>query len=184
MMGKWSKATRKGAKGSKEGQKWHPQQVTVTTSCNDDDKEADRSDEEYVASAERDFKHQVRWPNEHFVKLLEVAYLNHEYPMKHKLKECTMMKNFLTLGALSKGKKPRGDQGRRGMTPFPREEVVMSIYSGPITHESRRKVKLMSWEVNTMSPATPEYLRWSKSLITFDQTDHLNCVPMPGRFPS
>jgi hypothetical protein len=184
MMGKWSKATRKGAKGSKEGQKWRPQQVTVRTSCNDDDKEADRSNEEYVASAERDFKHQVRWPNEHFTKLLEVAYPNHEYPMKHKLKECTMMKNFLTSGALSMGKKPEGDQGKRGMTPFPREEVVMSIYSGPVTHESRRKVKLMSWEVNTMSPATPEYLRWSKSLITFDQTDHLNCVPMPGRFPS
>jgi hypothetical protein len=44
------------------------------------------------------------------------------------------------------------------VTPFPREEVVMSIYGGPIPDESWRKLKLMSQEVNTMSPATPEYL--------------------------
>jgi hypothetical protein len=44
------------------------------------------------------------------------------YPVKHKLKDCTMMKNFMTLGALSMGKKPEEDpvgrvrctiQGRR-----------------------------------------------------------------------
>jgi hypothetical protein len=34
----------------------------------------------------------------------------------------------------------------------------MSIYGGPIPDESWRKLKLMSQEVNTMSPATPEYL--------------------------
>jgi hypothetical protein len=28
-----------------------------------------------------------------------------------------------------------------------------------------------------------EYLRWSKSLITFDQMDHSDIIPKPGRFP-
>jgi hypothetical protein len=34
-----------------------------------------------------------------------------------------------------------------------------------------------------MSLATPEYLRWSESPITFDRTDHPDCIPKPGRFP-
>jgi hypothetical protein len=34
-----------------------------------------------------------------------------------------------------------------------------------------------------MNSVTPEYLRWSESPITFDWTDHLDCVPKPGRFP-
>jgi hypothetical protein len=29
----------------------------------------------------------------------------------------------------------------------------------------------------------PEYLRWSESPITLDQTDHSDSIPKPGRFP-
>jgi hypothetical protein len=54
--------------------------------------------------------------------------LNHAFHVKHKLKECTMMKNFMTSGALSKGKNPEGDLGGKGMTPFPKEEAFISIY--------------------------------------------------------
>jgi hypothetical protein len=50
-----------------------------------------------------------------------VAYLNHTYPIKHKLKEFDMMKSFMTSGPLTKGKEPEGDLGRKGVTPFPRE---------------------------------------------------------------
>jgi hypothetical protein len=54
------KDTKRSAKGSKKGQKWHPQSVTVTTNCDDDDdKEADGSDEEHVTAAERDLKPQA-----------------------------------------------------------------------------------------------------------------------------
>jgi hypothetical protein len=28
-----------------------------------------------------------------------------------------------------------------------------------------------------------EYLCWSENLITFDRTDHLDSIPMSGRFP-
>jgi hypothetical protein len=31
--------------------------------------------------------------------------------------------------------------------------------------------------------AVLEYLRWFKSPITFDRTDHPNSIPKPGRFP-
>jgi hypothetical protein len=117
------------------------------------------------------------------VKLLEVTCPNHAYPVRNKLKECTMMKNFMASRALSMGKKPEGEPGGKAVTPFPGEEVVMSIYGGPVPHESRRKLKLTSREVNTVNPATPEYLRWSKSLITFDWLDHLDWVLKPRRFP-
>jgi hypothetical protein len=57
-------------------------------------------------------------PNNHFKKLLKGTCPNHAYPIKHKLKECTMMKNNMTSWSLTKGKKPEGDPG----------EAVMSIY--------------------------------------------------------
>jgi hypothetical protein len=86
------------------------------------------SDEEYVMVVECDFKCQAWPPKVYFEKLLESACPNHTYYIKHKLKDCTMMKNFLTFGALSKGKNPEGDPGEKGVARFPREEAVMMIY--------------------------------------------------------
>jgi hypothetical protein len=34
-----------------------------------------------------------------------------------------------------------------------------------------------------VSPATPEYLKWSKVPITFNCNDHLDFIPMPGLYP-
>jgi hypothetical protein len=59
----------------------------------------------------------------------------------------------------------------------------MLIYGGPIPHESRHKLKLTSQAVNAVCPTTPEYLRWSKFLISFDWMDHPNSIPKLGRFP-
>jgi hypothetical protein len=96
-----------------------PQWVTVATSNNADNKEADDFEEEYVVATEHDFKHQAWQPKDHFEKLCKVAYSNHTYPIKQKLKACTMMKNFMTSWALSKGKKSEGDPGGKGTTSFP-----------------------------------------------------------------
>jgi hypothetical protein len=76
----------------------------VATSCNegDNNKDTGESDEELVAAAERHFKRQAWQPTDHFKKLLEETYLYHTYPIKHKLKECTMMKNYMTTGTLAR----------------------------------------------------------------------------------
>jgi hypothetical protein len=58
----------------------------------------------------------------------------------------------------------------------------MSIYGRSFPHKFRHKLKLTSRVVNAVNPATLEYLQWSESLITFDRTDHLNCVSKPKRF--
>jgi hypothetical protein len=42
---------------------------------------------------------------------------------------------------------------------------------------SGRKQKLTAREVMTISPATPDYLKWSEVHITFDRNDHLDFVP-------
>jgi hypothetical protein len=34
-----------------------------------------------------------------------------------------------------------------------------------------------------VSPATPDYLKWSKVPITFDRSDHPDFVPKLGRYP-
>jgi hypothetical protein len=42
-------------------------------------------------------------------KLLEATCPNHTYPVRHKLKECTMMNNYMTTGTFARSKKPEGD---------------------------------------------------------------------------
>jgi hypothetical protein len=175
-----SKGAKRGDKGSKKGPKRCPQWVTVATSYNDDD---DDSNEEHIAAAERDFKHQALQPTDHSKKLLEVTSPKHAYPIRHKVKDCSMIKNYMTTGALTKGRKSEGDPGGKTIAPFPEEEAVMSIYNRSILHESHRKLKLTSQAVNAVSLATLEYLRWSKSLISFDRMDHLDNIPKPRRFP-
>jgi hypothetical protein len=40
-------------------------------------------------------------PTNHFKRLLEEAYPNHAYPVRHKLKDCDMMRSFMTSGTLT-----------------------------------------------------------------------------------
>jgi hypothetical protein len=86
-----------------------------------DDDEADDSCKGFTAASEHDFKQQTRLPTDHFEKLLEVSYPHHPYPVKHKLKDCTMMKIFMTSGTPSKGDKSGGEKGGKSVAPIPRE---------------------------------------------------------------
>jgi hypothetical protein len=94
-----------------------------------------------------------------------------------------MMKNYMTMGTFAKGKKLEGTSAGKATTPFPEEKAVMSIYGVPAPHESHRMLKLTSRAVNAMSPAALGNLRWSESPITFNQMDHWDSIPKPGRFP-
>jgi hypothetical protein len=105
------------------------------------------------------------------------------YPIKHKFKKCTMMKNYMTTRTFARGKKLEGDSMGKVAAHFPEEKAVMLTYGGPAPHESRRKLKLTGRAINIVSAAVLEYLHWSESLITFDRTDHPYSIPKPGRFP-
>jgi hypothetical protein len=47
------------------------------------------------------------------------------------MKECTMMKNYMTTKTFARGKKPEGDSAGKAAAPFPIKKAVMSIYGGP-----------------------------------------------------
>ena len=54
------------------------------------------------------------------------------------------------------------------------------IFGGPTANESKRSQKLIAREVNkatSLSEAVPTYLKWSKTVITFDRTNHPNHIP-------
>jgi hypothetical protein len=46
-------------------------------------------------------KHQARPLKDHFGKLLKETCLNHTYAVKHKLRDCSLMKSFMTMESLS-----------------------------------------------------------------------------------
>jgi hypothetical protein len=61
-----------------------------------------------VAAAECDFKQRTRPPRDHFEKILEAAYPHHPYPIKHRLRDCTVMNKLMASGAPSSS----GELGR------------------------------------------------------------------------
>jgi hypothetical protein len=78
---------------------------------NDDDSKARGSNMECITTAVCSGKCQA-WPlMDHIERLLEEACPNHEYPIKHKLNDYGMMKNFMTSGSLTQDQEPEEDPG-------------------------------------------------------------------------
>jgi hypothetical protein len=57
------------------------------------------------------------------------------------------------------------------------------IYGGQVANASARRRKQERREVCSVKVAAPVYLDWSDKPITFEQGDHPDCVPSPGRYP-
>jgi hypothetical protein len=75
---------------------------------------------------------------------------------------------------------------RRGATrkkEFPEVHNCFMIYGGQVANTSARHRKQERREVYSVKVAAPVYLDWSDKPITFDQGDHPDCVPSPGRYP-
>jgi hypothetical protein len=93
------RSTKKGAKGEKKGKKHRPCRLATMASNGDAGEEFRNSDKEFVAPAECHFKRHTRLPKDSFEKILEAACPHHPYPVKHKLRDYTMIKKFMTSGA-------------------------------------------------------------------------------------
>jgi hypothetical protein len=95
--------TTKDAKGGKKRWKRCPQWAATRAGCdnNDDGKQADNSDMEHIMTAGHSIKHHTRSLTDHFKRLLEESYPNHMYPIKHKLRDCGLMKSFMISGSLT-----------------------------------------------------------------------------------
>jgi hypothetical protein len=77
--------------------------VAVADDDDDNDKKVDGSGMGSVATTTCSGKCQAWPPIDHFERLLEEACPNHVYPVRHKLKDYGMMKNFMTSGSLTQG---------------------------------------------------------------------------------
>jgi hypothetical protein len=129
-------------------------------------------------------KPKVDPPRDHFEKMLKAPCPYHESLVKHALKECNLMKRYLD------GKNKPQDAANAGAAKnvehdeFPNEyRVIMMIFGGTPARPPRRKHKCILQEIYHIEPVVPSYLRWSKTVVTYDRADHRNHIPQPGAYP-
>jgi hypothetical protein len=121
-----------------------------------------------------------------FDKMLKESCPYHQGPFKHTLEECVMPRRYSHKagppGEDGKGQdnnKKDGDKAEE----FPEVHGCFMIYGGQVENASARHRKQEHREVCSVKVAAPFYLDWFDKPITFDQGDHPDCVPSPGRYP-
>jgi hypothetical protein len=82
-------------------------------------------------------------------------------------------------GGKDQGNNKKGDDKEE---EFPEVHNCFMIYGGQAANASARHRKQERGEVCSVKVAAPVYLDWSDKPITFDQDDHPDCVPSPGRY--
>jgi hypothetical protein len=81
-------------------------------------------------------------PTDHFKRLLEEVCPNHAYPIRHKLKDCVIMRSFMTSRSLTWGTRLDEGPDRNDATSFPEENAIMTILKGHLPSRSCRKSSL------------------------------------------
>jgi hypothetical protein len=121
-----------------------------------------------------------------FDKMLKESCPYHRGPVKHTLEECDMLRRYFNkAGPSAEGGMDQGNNKKGGdkEEKFPEVHNCFMIYGGQVANALARHRKQERREVCSMKVATPVYLDWSDKPITFDQGDHHDCVPSPGRYP-
>jgi hypothetical protein len=96
------------------------------------------------------------------------------------------MKKFLARGSKKGDRKknldpPEDDAEEKDDDGFPQTTGYLMIFGGTEAYASKRQQKLVRREVYVAEPATPTYLKWSNSTITFNRSNHPEHVSQPGR---
>jgi hypothetical protein len=119
-------------------------------------------------------------------KMLKESCPYHRGPVKHTLEECDMLRRYFNkVGPSAEGGKDQGNNKKGGDKDEEFLEVhnCFMIYGGQVANASARHRKQERLEACSVKVAAPVYLDWSNKPITFDQGDHPDCVPSPGRYP-
>jgi hypothetical protein len=92
---------------------------------------------------------------------------------------------FIKAGPLAEGGKDQANNKKGGDKDeeFPEVRSCFMIYDGQVANASAWHRKQERREVCSVKVAAPVYLDWSNKPITFDQGDHPDYVPSPGRYP-
>jgi hypothetical protein len=122
-----------------------------------------------------------------FDKMLKESCPYHQGPVKHTLEECVMLRRYFHKAGppAGDGKGQDNNNKKEGgkEEEFPEVHDRFMIYGGRVANASARHRKQERREVCSVKVAAPVYLDWSNKPITFDQGDHPDCVPSPGRYP-
>ena len=121
-----------------------------------------------------------------FDKMLKEPCPYHQGPVKHTLEECVMLRrHFHRAGPPAEGGRARDDDKKEDHQAgeFPEVRDCFMIYGGQEANASARHRKQERREVCSVKVAAPVYLDWSDKPITFDQADHPDHVPSPGKYP-
>ena len=122
-----------------------------------------RHEDPLVAAADRKGgrKPMEGTPN-HFEKLLEEPCSNHAFPIKHLLKDCSLMRRFLS-GGSNKGEQgkdppPTMDDAEEKDDGFPTLDGCLMIFGGSAAYDSKHHQKVARREVYMAEPTTPPFL--------------------------
>jgi ribonuclease HI len=110
----------------------------------------------------------------------------HQGPVKHTLEECVMLRRYFhkTGPPAEDGKGHDNDKKEGGKEEgFPEVHNCFMIYGGQEANASAWHRKQERREVCLVKVAAPVYLDWSDKPITFNQGNHPDFVPSPGRYP-
>jgi hypothetical protein len=121
-----------------------------------------------------------------FDKMLKESCPYHQGPIKHTLEECVMLRRYFhKAGAPAEGGKGHDNDKKEGnkAEEFPEVHDCFMIYGGQVANALARHRKQEHQEVCLVKVAAPVYLDWSDKPITFDQGDHPDRVPSPGKYP-
>jgi hypothetical protein len=146
----------------------------------------DAIDMDLVAAAEHRHPRKPPGGANMFDKMLKESCPYHRGPIKHTLEECDMLRRYFNkAGPSAEGGKDQGNNKKRGdkEQEFPEVHNCFMIYSGQVVNASARHRKQERREVCSVKVAAPVYLDWSDKPIAFDQGDHPDSVPSPGRYP-
>jgi hypothetical protein len=146
----------------------------------------DAADADLVAAAEHKNPRKPPGGANLFAKMLKESYPYHQGPVKHTLEECVMLRRYFHKAGppAEGGRAPDNDKKEvHKAEEFPEVHDCFMIYGGRVVNASAWHHKQERREVCSVKVAAPVYLDWSDKPITFDQGDHPNCVPSPGRYP-
>jgi hypothetical protein len=144
----------------------------------------DAADTDLVAAAEhRNPRKPPRGANL-FDKMLKESCPYRQGPVKHTLEECVMLRRYFHKAEPpAEGGRAHDNDKKEGhkAEEFPEVHDCFMIYGGQVVNASARHRKQEHREVCSVKVAAPVYLDWSDKPITFDQGDHPDHVPSPGK---
>jgi hypothetical protein len=144
----------------------------------------DAADADLVAAAEHKNPRKPPGGANLFDKMLKESCPYHQGPVKHTLEECVMLWRYFYKARSLAGDGRGHDNNKEGdkEEEFPEVHGCFMIYGGQVVNASARHRKQERREVCSVKVAALVYLDWSDKPITFDQGDHLDCVPSPRRY--